>query len=359
MQQASAGNVLFFIPDISGFTKFVAETEISHSQHIIKTLLEELVDANSIGLKVSEFEGDAILFYRTGAPPALKDFVEQARKMFVGFHTQLKAIELSRICQCGACTGASGLTLKIVAHAGPASTLQVKDHVKFIGMGIIVAHRLLKNSVPEREYLLLTNDLIGPAAGTGADGAPFQSGADSYDEIGPVEYRYMSLGKYRDEVKVEPPPPFRVENPHQVMELSRRINAPALLVFQTLIDLPGRMKWIDGIKEVQLRDNNPNHIGTRHKCVREGGGDPELVTSDVKISDAAMEFWETDVKKMATCRYLVQKTPDGATDLVVQFFVRGNFVIKLMFKTLMEKKVRTGFERSLGNLATLCERAPR
>ena len=76
MEQASAGNVLFFIPDISGFTKFVSETEIGHSQHIIKALLEVLVDSNSIGLKVSEFEGDAILFYRSGAPPALEDFVE-------------------------------------------------------------------------------------------------------------------------------------------------------------------------------------------------------------------------------------------------------------------------------------------
>ena len=358
MQQASAGNVLFFIPDISGFTKFVAETEIHHSQHIIKALLEVLVDSNSIGLKVSEFEGDAVLFYRTGAPPALKDFVEQARKMFVGFHTQLKAIELSRICQCGACAGASGLTLKIVAHFGPASTLHVKDHVKFIGKDIIVAHRLLKNSIADREYLLLSRNLLGALGESGADAAPFREGADSYDEIGTVEYRYMSLEKYHDEVKIEPPEPFRVKNPHQVMELSRRIQAPALLVFQTLIDLPGRMKWIDGIKEVQLRDDNPNHIGTRHKCVREGG-DPELVTSDVKVTDTAMEFWETDVKKMATCRYLVQRTRDGATDLVVQFFVRGNFLVKLMFKTLMEKKVRAGFEKSLANLGALCEQAPR
>jgi len=119
------------------------------------------------------------------------------------------------------------------------------------------------------------------------------------------------------------------------------------------------MKWIDGIKEVQLRDNNPNHIGTRHKCVREGGGDPELVTSDVKVTDAAMEFWETDVKKMASCRYLVQKTRDGATDLVVQFFVRGNVLVKLMFKTLIEKKVKAGFEKSLANLGVLCEKAAR
>ena len=58
--QAAADEVLFFIADLSGFTKFVAETEIQHSQHIIKELLEILVDANTLGMKVSEFEGDAV-----------------------------------------------------------------------------------------------------------------------------------------------------------------------------------------------------------------------------------------------------------------------------------------------------------
>jgi hypothetical protein len=196
---AATGNVLFFIPDISGFTKFVTSTEIEHSQFLIKMLLEGLVDANELGLTVSEFEGDAVLFYRTGSPPAMKEFVEQARKMFVGFHATLKRIQETRQCDCGACAGAAGLTLKIVAHAGPASPMQVKDHVKFIGKGVIVAHRLLKNSVPEREYLLLTGELCSPVEE--AEAAQFQPGADSYDEIGPVAYRYLPLAKYRESVQ--------------------------------------------------------------------------------------------------------------------------------------------------------------
>ena len=50
---AAADEVLFFIPDLGGFTKFIAETEIQHSQHIIQELLEILVDANTLGMKVS------------------------------------------------------------------------------------------------------------------------------------------------------------------------------------------------------------------------------------------------------------------------------------------------------------------
>jgi hypothetical protein len=352
----AAGNVLFFIPDISGYTKFVSETEIRHSQHIIQGLLEALVDANSLGLTVSEFEGDAILFYRTGAPPALDDFVSQARRMFIAFHTLLQKVEQSRVCQCGACAGASGLTLKIVAHAGPASPLRIKDHVKFIGKDIIVAHRLLKNSVPDREYLLLTRELAGQDGG--ANAALFVDGADNYEEIGEVAYRYMTLGRYRSEVKVEPPKPFVLENPLLVLELSQPIRAPAPKVFAALTDLPGRMKWIEGIKRVEMGNDQGNFIGAHHVCVREGN-DPELVTSEVKVTDRTMELWETDTRKMAACRYLLRRTSEDATELTMQFYVRRNYLVKLVFKAFMEKKLRTGFEKSLANLATLCEQSRR
>src|SRR5262245_57102919 len=105
--RAESDETLFFIPDIGGFTKFVNETEISHSQHIIKELLELLVDANQLGLEVSEIEGDAVLFVRAGAPPTLESLVEQAHKMFVAFHNHLARIEYYRVCQCGACSSAS------------------------------------------------------------------------------------------------------------------------------------------------------------------------------------------------------------------------------------------------------------
>ena len=48
---------LLFIPDISGFTQFVSETEIEHSRLIIQELLEILIDSNQTGLEISEIEG--------------------------------------------------------------------------------------------------------------------------------------------------------------------------------------------------------------------------------------------------------------------------------------------------------------
>ena len=38
---------LLFLPDISGFTEFVQNTEVEHSQHVISELLEVLIEANT------------------------------------------------------------------------------------------------------------------------------------------------------------------------------------------------------------------------------------------------------------------------------------------------------------------------
>ena len=52
-----------FVPDISGFTQFVNSVELEHSRHIIAELLGLLIESNPMQLKISEVEGDAILFY--------------------------------------------------------------------------------------------------------------------------------------------------------------------------------------------------------------------------------------------------------------------------------------------------------
>src|SRR5687768_3159412 len=109
---------LIFIPDISGFTRFVNEMEIEHSRHIISELLDVIIDANEIGLEISEIEGDAILFYKYGDAPELPAIYQQVEKMFFAFHKHLNRYDHRRFCHCKACTGAAELTLKVISHYG-------------------------------------------------------------------------------------------------------------------------------------------------------------------------------------------------------------------------------------------------
>src|SRR6187402_2892293 len=100
MEEKNTKSALLFIPDISGFTQFVSDMEISHSQHIIEELLESLIDANELDMKVMEIEGDAIFFYLLRDSINPKEIASQSRKMFLAFHQQLRKYDLSRICDC-------------------------------------------------------------------------------------------------------------------------------------------------------------------------------------------------------------------------------------------------------------------
>jgi hypothetical protein len=155
---------LLFIPDISGFTQFVNSVALAHSQHIIAELLETLIDANQMGLTVSEVEGDAILFYKLGDSPDLDITYKQVEKMFLSFHQHLLQYESRRTCHCEACMSAINLSLKIVTHYGEFTEYKIKDYLKLIGKDVIVAHQLLKNDIPEHEYWLITQGLSGGKA---------------------------------------------------------------------------------------------------------------------------------------------------------------------------------------------------
>ena len=150
---------LIFIPDISGFTHFVNNVELEHSQHIIHELLEVILDANQLDLNVSEIEGDAILFYKFGELPDLDLAYQQVEKMFLSFHKHLQWYESMRTCHCNACISAIKLTLKVITHYGEFKEYKIRNYRKLIGKDIIIAHQLLKNDISNHEYWLITSSL--------------------------------------------------------------------------------------------------------------------------------------------------------------------------------------------------------
>ena len=149
---------LIFIPDISGYTKFITETETNHSKHIITELLEVIIKGYKLKMHVSEIEGDAVLFYRKGEPPKLSELISQAKKMFLDFHIHLKIIQRDNVCQCGACRSALNLTLKFVSHYGTLEEVTLQNFSKIMGSDVILAHSLIKISIDDDAYLLISDD---------------------------------------------------------------------------------------------------------------------------------------------------------------------------------------------------------
>jgi hypothetical protein len=192
---------LLFIPDISGFTRFVTEMEIEHSRMIIAELLEVVIDANAIGLEISEIEGDAVLFYRFGECPDVRQLSEQVERMFRAFHARLSSFDVTRFCRCRACTSAvHDLTLKIVTHYGEFTSYRVKQFSKLIGRDVIVAHQLLKNDIDHPEYWLATPALCGNDAAFELPPWVRWSDGVKRTEEGDVPFRHTALGPLRREL---------------------------------------------------------------------------------------------------------------------------------------------------------------
>lgn len=194
------------IPDISGFTEFMTSTELSHSSHALNYLIEAMVNAVGEEYEVSEIEGDAVLLIRKDPAPSKKEILDICIKIFNAFHFQRKWMQQHTICPCGACQAIINLTLKFVAHYGPLAEIKVGRFVKHSGPEMIVAHRLLKNSINNNEYVLMTEKLLQHVPDNGeAISMEWVSSFEEYASIGKVDYSFTLLTEVRKNVP-DPPP---------------------------------------------------------------------------------------------------------------------------------------------------------
>ena len=154
-------STLICIPDISGFTRFMTKVDFKLGFKVIPSLLNNIIYSNEIGLKISEIEGDAVLFYRQGALPSLKTLIEQCKYFYNEFYVHLEELRKTNGDSKNAARIPQILGLKIVLHFGEeVAHVPIGNHIKLIGEDIIAAHRLLKNEVPVEEYILLSEELL-------------------------------------------------------------------------------------------------------------------------------------------------------------------------------------------------------
>ncbi len=345
---------LIFIPDISGFTKFVKSTEIAHSQHIVEELLELLIDANEMDLEISEIEGDAILFYRQGPKPTAAEILAQVQRMYVKFHAQLKKYETQRICQCGACSSANGLALKFVLHFGEISKKRVKNFTKLFGSDLILAHRLMKNEVKMEEYVLFTHQLLNACSAwvemKQAAWADPNEGEDNYDND-LVKYCYLPLAPLAAHVPEPRVEDFSVGGSVRGLEVEGTVSATLDMVFDVISDLSYRDKWIAGLTGSDGLNGKITKTGSTHTCVMSGTpDDPSFVSHKFDISNDVVTWVESDHRAKWDVVIRLQRIGRQLTRAQYTFFIRPNLIQRLLFK-YKTKKMLGGWVA--GNLITL------
>ncbi len=166
-----------------------------HAEEIIFQLLDAIVEGSTHPLLLNKFEGDAVLMYaESGSTPleVAQSVLDQVMRAFPVFQTKAKQLESDRAtCPCDACRNIRQLRLKVIVHYGKAAFRSIRQFVEIAGEDVIIAHRLLKNTVPLHEYILMTDafyELLEPAIlGPGSEHI------ESIADIGPISTRYFCV----------------------------------------------------------------------------------------------------------------------------------------------------------------------
>jgi hypothetical protein len=138
------------IADITGYTRYLSESELEHAQDTLTALLELLVENTRSPLVISRLAGDAVISYGLREDFFQgQSFVEKIEDTYVIFRKTLERLVLNNTCRCNACANISNLDLKFFVHYGAFGIQRISEHDELVGSDINLLHRLLKNSVTE------------------------------------------------------------------------------------------------------------------------------------------------------------------------------------------------------------------
>ncbi len=138
------------IADISGYTSYLAGSELDHAQDILADLMTTVVGALRPSFRLAKLEGDAAFVYLLAERIDGSQLLDTVERTYFSFRRRLRDIAQATACECNACVLMPRLDLKVIAHHGSIIRHRIAGHEELVGSDVIVAHRLLKNHVVER-----------------------------------------------------------------------------------------------------------------------------------------------------------------------------------------------------------------
>jgi hypothetical protein len=190
------------IADISGYTSFVAKTELEHSHEILSELLSLLVEKFKPLMTLSKLEGDAVFAYaaeeKISRGETLLEFLED---MYMAFRDKQVSMKRATTCTCLACQNIPTLDLKFIAHHGDYIVQRVGEIRELIGSDVNLIHRLTKNHIAEttgwRAYMMLTEKCLDHLNIRLEDA---HEQVEEYEYLGGVKTYSLDLRKRYDEL---------------------------------------------------------------------------------------------------------------------------------------------------------------
>lgn len=191
------------LADISGYTSFLARTEIEHAENVISPLLETIVEKLVDKFTFVKLEGDAVFAYvpedQMSNCSAVLELIDNTYLIFRDSATHMHE---HATCPCKACKAIPMLDLKFFVHHGEYVIQKVAGTIDLLGNDVTLIHRLAKNHVTESTgwngYVLFTGHCLERMQ---EDKKPFIQQTETYEHLGDVETYVMNMRARYDEMK--------------------------------------------------------------------------------------------------------------------------------------------------------------
>ena len=267
--EAKTQNGYLVVADISGYTSYLARTELEHAQEVLSELLELVVSRLTPPLTLAGLGGDAVFVYAAQSRlPRGELLLELIESTYVAFKDRVEAVRRRTTCTCNACRAISSLDLKFVAHAGAYGVQTIAGRSELVGADVTLLHRLLKNHVVEATgwhgYALFTEECLARLE-TQPEGMHQQK--EQYEYLGDVTTYSLNLNAYyrtRRETR------HIVVTPEAALAtVAVEIPAPPPVVWEWLSDPHKRSQYAGDGNEfvVVTRLGGRTGAGTRNHCL--------------------------------------------------------------------------------------------
>jgi len=257
------------LADITGYTSYTASTELTHSQEILKELLETVIAPLSTLFVIAEVEGDAVFAYgqddKLSRPETILEIIELT---YGRFRQRLESMRMATTCECRACSAISTLDLKFISHYGEYALQEFHGLERPFGHDVNVVHRLLKNSVTERTgwrgYALFSQPAADRLQVALDEAAHFMT--ESFEHIGDIPTVSVCLADYYARFRQTHRSNLSVSESdfHWIHDFA----APASVVWEWLAEPERRSVWMSGRewKQATRAKGNRTRVGSQNHC---------------------------------------------------------------------------------------------
>jgi uncharacterized protein YndB with AHSA1/START domain len=262
-------NGCLVLADIGGYTDYLSGVELEHSHDILADLIGTVTDQLTGTLRLAKLEGDAVFCCDPDDAVDGASLLTTIQSCYFAFARRQRSISIATSCECDACRRIPDLDLKFLAHHGSFVEHDVAGSRELVGPDVVLAHRLLKNSVRERSglraYALLSEATIEQLEIDSA-AAGLVEHLESYPDVGEVPAWLLDLeSRWREEqqsatVVVEP------EEADLVLEAEVPVSPAA--AWQALTDPTDQLRWKVGADRVDMENpGGARGVGSTTHCV--------------------------------------------------------------------------------------------